>query len=143
MAKLHSYYVTNARNELNYIGQDITDDEFEQFMQDYAASIDSEEDMFSLNDEDDLENEDDDNNNEEDVVDLTNIDENALDVDRVFNLRILVTNNSDSDNFAEPESEDHGNPDFNIDDILNADSSLTAETGSVEGNNLEVERGEE
>ena len=139
MAKLHSYYITNAQNELNYIGRDITDEGFEQFMQDYAASIDSEEDMFSLNDEDDLENDD----NEEDVVDLTNIDENMLDVDTVFNLRILVTDNGDSDNFVKPELEDHGNPDFNIDDIINANSSLAVETGSVEGDNLEVERREE
>ena len=138
MAKLHSYYVTNAQNELNYIGRDITDEGFEQFMQDYAASIDSEEDMFSLNDEDDLEDDD----NEEDVVDLTNIDENMLDVDTVFNLQILVTDNGDSDNFVEPELEDHGNPDFNIDDIINANSSLAVETGSVEGDNLEVERRE-
>ena len=139
MAKLHSYYITNAQNELNYIGRDITDEGFEQFMQDYAASIDSEEDMFSLNDEDDLEDDD----NEEDVVDLTNIDENMLDVDTVFNLRILVTDNGDSDNFVEPELEDHGNPDFIIDNIINANSSLAVETGSVEGDNLEVERREE
>ena len=127
MAKLHSYYVTNAQNELNYIGQDITDENFEQFMQEYAASIDSEEDMFDLDDEYD---------EDEDVVDLTNIDENVLEIDTVLNLGILMTDNSNS-NVIESELEDHGNPDFDIDDILNASSSLATENSRVGDDNIE------
>ena len=127
VAKLHSYYVTNAQNELNYIGQDITDENFEQFMQDYAASIDSEEDMFDLDDE---------YGEDEDVVDLTNIDENVLEIDTVLNLGILMTDNSNS-NVIESELEDHGNPDFDIDDILNASSSLATENSRVGDDNIE------
>ncbi|CAG8504857.1 18208_t:CDS:10 [Dentiscutata erythropus] len=41
MAKLHAYYVTNARHELNYVGQNLSENDFLKMMQDYTHSLTS------------------------------------------------------------------------------------------------------
>ncbi|CAG8767799.1 2721_t:CDS:1, partial [Acaulospora morrowiae] len=46
MAKLYSYYVTNAHEELNYVKHEINEDEFEQTMKNYTSTIISDDDMF-------------------------------------------------------------------------------------------------
>ncbi|KAF0332888.1 zinc finger bed domain-containing protein 1-like [Gigaspora margarita] len=69
MAKLHAYYVTNAHHELNYVGQNLSESDFLQMIQNYSHSLtsgaamfeediqlyDSEDDFDDLNLEDDLE----------------------------------------------------------------------------------------
>ncbi|RIB02355.1 hypothetical protein C2G38_2150035 [Gigaspora rosea] len=49
IAKLHTYYMTNAQNELNYFINDISEAEFEQIMENYSNSIEYDDDMFNNN----------------------------------------------------------------------------------------------
>ncbi|RIB01632.1 hypothetical protein C2G38_2230215 [Gigaspora rosea] len=63
MAKLHAYYVTNARHELNYIGQDLSESDFLNMMHNYTNSLTSgaamfEEDIQLYASEDDFDIED-------------------------------------------------------------------------------------
>ncbi|CAG8529969.1 846_t:CDS:2, partial [Scutellospora calospora] len=46
MAKLHTYYVTNAHHELNYVGQNISENDFLKLMQDYSYSLSSDTALF-------------------------------------------------------------------------------------------------
>ncbi|CAG8759079.1 5221_t:CDS:1, partial [Acaulospora morrowiae] len=83
MAKLYSYYVTNAREELNYTEHKLNDNEFEQIMQNYVATIISNDNMF----DEDLESEKENTNLEDsDIINLTNIDDKNLDIRNTINL---------------------------------------------------------
>ena len=62
MARLHSFYISNAQQELNYAGKDLSDDAFNQVMQSCVSFI-SDSDMF----DDEIE-EDDDNDPFENLV---------------------------------------------------------------------------
>src|SRR3954447_17469755 len=55
MARLHSFYTSNAQQELNYVGKDLSNEAFNQVMQDYANSLVSDSDMFvdEVDDDDD------------------------------------------------------------------------------------------
>ncbi|RIB11422.1 hypothetical protein C2G38_2145589 [Gigaspora rosea] len=82
LAKLHAYYVTNARHELNYIGQDLPESDFLKMMHDYAYSLTSgtaifEEDIQLYDSEDDFEYNSEDNfdNSFEDSFEDNNLSE--------------------------------------------------------------------
>ncbi|CAG8696815.1 19987_t:CDS:1 [Dentiscutata erythropus] len=108
MAQIHSYYITNA-SELNYINQEISDDELENTIADVIYAMFAETDLF---------------NNEEDEQVSSNID-----IDNSFsNTDIMLENIIDIasilDNLDEPEEEiDHGTTNFDIDAMLD-DASL-------------------
>src|SRR6266487_799731 len=55
MARLHSFYISNAQQELNYAGKDLSDDAFNQVMQSCVSFI-SDSDMFDDEIEDDDDN---------------------------------------------------------------------------------------
>jgi hypothetical protein len=137
MAKLHAFYVTNAREEMNFIGHDISDDEFQEFMNDYTNSIDFDEEMFI---DDILE----DFNDE--VIDLTQLNGETLEVEEFLNLEVmeLTEELGESQNTeAESEAEDHGNLDFDVDAILN--SSLGSGSSTFQGTGMVdvIEKGKE
>ncbi|PKK67207.1 hypothetical protein RhiirC2_867912 [Rhizophagus irregularis] len=46
MARLHSFYILNAQQELNYVGKNLSDDAFSEIMQGYTNSLTSDSDMF-------------------------------------------------------------------------------------------------
>ncbi|CAG8690464.1 2391_t:CDS:1, partial [Cetraspora pellucida] len=52
ITKLHTYYITNAQNELNYITHKISESEFEQVIENYASIVEFDDDMFNENIED-------------------------------------------------------------------------------------------
>jgi len=116
MARLHSFYISNAQQELNYAGKDLSDDAFNQVMQSCVSFI-SDSDMF----DDEIEDDDDndpfenlvpDDMEKDDVNDqLTEDDSNLL-------LGNLIDLNKANGEEIESEEVDHGESEFNIDDIL-------------------------
>ena len=57
MAWLHSFYISNAKQELNYISKDLSNNPINQIMQDYIKSFIPDSGIFEIN----AEKEDDDN----------------------------------------------------------------------------------
>jgi hypothetical protein len=119
MARLHSFYISNAQQELNYAGKDLSDDAFNQVMQSCVSFI-SDSDMFNDNEIE----EDDDNDPFENLVpdDMEKDDVNNQLLTDEDDLNLLLGNLIDLNkaNGEEIESEevDHGESEFNIDDIL-------------------------
>ncbi|CAB4494315.1 unnamed protein product [Rhizophagus irregularis] len=114
MARLHSFYISNAQQELNYAGKNLSEDAFNQIMQDYAKSLTLDSDMFEINndndDDDPFENlipEEEEENNDQ----LNEDDSNLL----VGNL--IKLNNVNREDI-ELEEVDHGDLEFSVDDIL-------------------------
>ena len=116
MARLHSFYISNAQQELNYAGKDLSDDAFNQVMQSCVSFI-SDSDMF----DDEIE-EDDDNDPFENLVpdDMEKEDVNNQLIEDGSNLLLgnLIDLNKANGEEIESEEVDHGESEFNIDDIL-------------------------
>ncbi|PKK59315.1 hypothetical protein RhiirC2_794994 [Rhizophagus irregularis] len=114
MARLHSFYISNAQQELNYAGKNLSEDAFNQIMQDYAKSLTLYSDMFEINDD----NDDDDPfenlipEEEEENNDQLNEDDSNLLVGNLIKL-----NNVNREDI-ELEEVDHGDLEFSVDDIL-------------------------
>ncbi|PKB93883.1 hypothetical protein RhiirA5_440082, partial [Rhizophagus irregularis] len=114
MARLHSFYISNAQQELNYAGKNLSEDAFNQIMQDYAKSLTLDSDMFEINDD----NDDDDPfenlipEEEEENNDQLNEDDSNLLVGNLIKL-----NNVNREDI-ELEEVDHGDLEFSVDDIL-------------------------
>ena len=116
MARLHSFYISNAQQELNYAGKDLSDDAFNQVMQSCVSFI-SDSDMF----DDEIED-DDDNDPFENLVpdDMEKEDVNNQLIEDGSNLLLgnLIDLNKANGEEIESEEVDHGESEFNIDDIL-------------------------
>jgi len=122
MARLHSFYISNAQQELNYAGKDLSDDAFNQVMQSCVSFI-SDSDMF----DDEIED-DDDNDPFENLVpdDMKKEDVNNQLIEDSSNLLLgnLIDLNKANGEEIESEEVDHGESEFNVDDILaNASNS--------------------
>ena len=120
MAQLHSFYVSNARQEFNYIGKDLSDEAFDRMMQNYTNTLTSDLDMF---DEDEEEVEDDndpfenlipENSDNENKNKNENENENDSDllIGNLINLNHVIEEN------IILEEVDHGEKEFDINDIL-------------------------
>ena len=113
MAKLHSFYTMNANSELNYITQEMSEEQFINALHDYGDGLFSGEGIFDFEDDDN--NSDDGDDNMQD----NNANNPNLEIENSFYL-------SDFNESYEKESfsrqlediEDHGDPDYNIDDII-------------------------
>ncbi|UZO23710.1 uncharacterized protein OCT59_016041 [Rhizophagus irregularis] len=114
MAQLHSFYISNAQQELNYAGKNLSEDAFNQIMQDYAKSLTLDSDMFEINDDND-DNDPFENlipKEEEENNDQLNEDDSNLLVGNLIKL-----NNVNREDI-ELEEVDHGDLEFSVDDIL-------------------------
>lgn len=115
LAKLHAYYVTNARHELNYVGQDLPESDFLKMMHDYTYSLTSgtaifDEDVQLYDSEDDFEYNSEDNFNDDN---LSEVNSNMLNIEDSINLKYA---SNDTDQFSTfDEVIDHGEKDFDID----------------------------
>jgi len=119
MAQMHSYLIMNAKTELKYLNEEITSEELEETFNQIAFSITNENDIFEVNDENEI------NFILEDhkTVDLEEeMDSNELEIINFIDLSssLLNTNNVD---FSGQEEEEvsiiHGDPDFDIDEMVN------------------------
>src|SRR5437868_15274515 len=89
MAKLYAYYITNVHHELNYVGQNISENDFLKLMQDYSYSLSSDTALF----EEDIQlNEDDSDDEIDDDLDLTNIDTKILNIKESIHLEYASNN---------------------------------------------------
>ena len=116
MARLHSFYISNAQQELNYAGKDLSDDAFNQVMQSCVSFI-SDSDMFDDEIEDDN-NDDPFENLIPDDMEKDDINDQLTEDDSNLLLGNLIDLNKANGEEIESEEVDHGESEFNIDDIL-------------------------
>jgi hypothetical protein len=125
MAKLHTYYITNAKTEMNYVQSNINEEELHQI---FNKSLNYDDD-----DNDDIkgDNEVNENENEEDINEDFEEDKEEIPAD--YN-EIIIENYFDLNNrefqqalqmdvrvvVEEIKDYDHGDKNFNIDSLLDA-----------------------
>ena len=114
MARLHSFYTSNARQEFNYVGQNLPDEDFDQIMKDYTNSLIFDMDMFTEEVEkgtdDPFENLTPEEDSDDDDISAEN-DSNLL-VSDLINLNSVIGEE------IEPQEVDHGEKEFDIEDII-------------------------
>lgn len=115
MARLHSFYTSNARQELNFVGQNLSDEDFDQIMKDYNSSLIFDMDMFTEEEE-----EEDSNDPFEDLIPMEDFDNDNILTEDDSNLLVsdLINLNSVMGEEIEPNEIDHGEKEFDIDDII-------------------------
>ncbi|CAG8811883.1 10937_t:CDS:2, partial [Gigaspora margarita] len=96
MAKLHAYYVTNIHHELNYVKQNLPENDFLKMMHDYTHSLTS--------------------------VDLSKVDSNMLNIENSINLAYAL-NNTNQLTILD-KIIDHGKTDFDIDALTSQEMQM-------------------
>ena len=118
MARLHSYYISNACQELNYVGKDLSEEDFNKVMQDYTDSLLFDENMFD-DDIDDIEEfENQFENLISDEEEETNGNPSNDEKDSDLLVGDWVNLNYKIGEEVEPEAIDHGDLVYDIDEIL-------------------------
>lgn len=122
IAKLHTYYITNAQNEFNYFNHTIPESEFEQIMENYANMVEFDDDMFDDNIEESEEADADYISDSEDLVDLLQCSNTDLEIEEMLDFKIFLeekTNETTSNNIELDDNE----LDYDIEEIINASMS--------------------
>ena len=125
MAKLHSYYVTNASSELKYMFNDIPDNQYEKQVEEAIRILQFGEDNELEEDEFIDDNEDEFINNEETSPISINFNENINDFNNCFdfsNIELLHALEMDISIVIEPcEPEiEHRKMNFDSNELLNS-----------------------
>lgn len=117
MAQIHSYLIMNAKSELKYLNEEITLEELDETFNQIASSIVNENDLF----EDDNESEINFILEDHEIIDLEGINNNDLEITNFIDLSssLLKTNNIDFSQEEEEVSINHGDLDFDIDEMVN------------------------
>ena len=119
MAQMHSYLIMNAKTELKYLNEEITSEELEETFNQIAFSITNENDIFEVNDENEI------NFILEDhkTVDLEEeMDSNELEIINFIDLSSSLLNTNNIDFSGQKEEEVliiYRDPDFDIDEMVN------------------------
>ncbi|CAJ0650493.1 14249_t:CDS:2, partial [Entrophospora sp. SA101] len=124
MAQIHSFYITNAKTELNYPNSDLTDDELDTTIQEITAAMAEDDDSFEYSEDNDLfeygeEEEGEDQNEEED--ESLGLNNDILFMEDIMNLSLGFDENRNEDESTtrnEQEIFDHGNRNVNFDAIF-------------------------
>jgi|SRR5947208_15856254 len=119
MAQIHSFLTANAQSELNFISNEISQDEFNAAFNQIAIAMEEgidlfeESDSFPIFDENEFDDDDD---------DLQLQDENGLNLE-IGEIIDLTKEKSGSANKINENGLgiEHGNKEFNIDDLLQDD----------------------
>jgi|SRR5277367_2563249 len=119
MVQMHSYLVTNAKTELRFLNNGITMEELDETFNQIAIAMNNNVDLFDNNEfniDVTLEN--------HEIVNLEGIDNNNLEISDFIDLSasLLADNNNFNNQNYEEESViiDHGNPNFDIDELINS-----------------------
>jgi hypothetical protein len=114
MARLHSFYTSNARQELNYVGQNLSDEDFDQTMKDYTDSLIFDMDMFTEEVEEDTDDP------FENLTPIEDFDDDDISAENDSDLLVsdLINLNSVIGEEIEPQEVDHGEKEFDIEDII-------------------------
>ena len=123
MAQIHSYLIMNAKTELKYVNEEITSEELEKTFNQIAFSIMNEDNIFEDNDEDEinfiLEGH---KTVEVNLEEIEETDNNELEITNFIDLSASLLN-IDNIDFSSQEEEEvsiiHGDPDFDIDEMVN------------------------
>jgi hypothetical protein len=101
---------------LNYINQNISDSELEKIMENYANTIENDEEMFNFDEND--------SDNESDNYDFTNDNGENLQVEEILDFTKFSdeNNNNNNNNMVYVVIED--NEDYDINEIINASTNI-------------------
>jgi hypothetical protein len=118
MAQIHSYLVMNAKSELKCLTEEITLEELDETFNQIAFSIISEDDLFENNDELEINF----NFENDEIIELEEINNNNLEIADFIDLSASLFN-TDNNEFSQEEEEvsiiDHGDLDFDIEEMVN------------------------
>jgi hypothetical protein len=121
MAQMHSYLVINAKSELKYLNEEITLDELDETFNQIALSMENGSDLF----DDDEVNEidfipDDDYEYDDEIIDLEGVNNDNLEINNYIDLTASIIDPEAINSNEEDEvSIIHGDPDFDIDEMVN------------------------
>ena len=117
MAKLHAYYITNAKAELKYVYQDLPEEKLYEEIEKNLSDYLTEDDIIEVEEEVEFENEDLDTNQNEDKDDTNN---NRIDqylnlvseeLRRLLEVQVVEVH-------IEKQPVDHGEKDFDVNALL-------------------------
>ena len=118
MAQIHSYLVMNAKSELKFLTEEITLEELDETFNQIASSIISEDDLFENNDELEINF----NFENDEIIELEETNNNNLEITDFIDLSASLFN-TDNNEFSQEEEEvsiiDHGDLDFDIEEMVN------------------------
>ena len=119
MVQMHSYLVTNAKTELRFLNNGITMEELDETFNQIAIAMNNNVDLFDNNEfniDVTLEN--------HEIVNLEGINNNNLEISDFIDLSasLLEDNNNFNNQDYEEESViiDHGNTNFDIDELIDS-----------------------
>ncbi|CAH1765341.1 14889_t:CDS:2 [Entrophospora sp. SA101] len=119
IAQIHSYFVTNAKDELKYLNEEISVEELDETFNQIALSITNGNDLFGQDDNlEDISHLD--NNCDEEVINLDGVNDSHLIITESIDLNssLLSNNNILSNEIYEENDIDHGDTNFDIDELL-------------------------
>ncbi|CAJ0830934.1 15448_t:CDS:2 [Entrophospora sp. SA101] len=119
IAQIHSYFVTNAKDELKYLNEEISVEELDETFNQIALSITNGNDLFGQDDNlEDISHLDD--NCDEEVINLDGANDSHLIITESIDLNssLLTNNNILSNEIYEENDIDHGDTNFDIDELL-------------------------
>ena len=117
MAKLHAYYITNAKAELKYVYQDLPEEKLYEEIEKNLSEYLTEDDIIEVEEEVEFEDEDLDTNQDEDKDDTNN---NRIDqylnlaseeLRRLLEVQVVEVR-------IEKQPVDHGEQDFDVNALL-------------------------
>ena len=121
MAQMHSYLVINAKSELKYLNEEITLDELDETFNQIVLSMENGSDLF----DDDEVNEidfipDDDYEYDDKILDLEGVNNDNLEINDFIDLTAsIIDPEAININEEDEVSIIHGDPDFDIDEMVN------------------------
>ncbi|CAG8579150.1 15653_t:CDS:1, partial [Funneliformis caledonium] len=115
ISKIHSYYITNAATELNYVNQDITDKEIEDIISRATYCMFTETDMF---DDEYFQDESDFTQSYTEPILDSSFSEINLRLEEYFDFNEDFNQEEFLKNTEEIEQIEHGNKNFDIESLL-------------------------
>lgn len=126
MAQIHSFLIANAQNELNFVNNETSQDEFTTTFNQIAIVMEKGIDLFEENDSFPIFDENDNNDDDDDDDDNLQLqNENGLNLE-IGEIIDLTKEKSDLINRINENNDElrieHGNKDFNIEELLQGDN---------------------
>ncbi|CAG8745078.1 13325_t:CDS:2, partial [Racocetra persica] len=120
MAQIHSYLVTNARNELKFVKSEISQDKLMQVFDKIAYAMIEECDIFDDKNENNYKEEEfaNEKSNEEELSNTENGNISQLEIENFICLEHRMLNNNDDNISSNSDIINHGDPNFDIDTLL-------------------------
>ena len=117
MAQIHSYYITNAKVELQFSSSNLSEDELETALREVTTAMINNDDLF-IDDDDDEEENDDMASNDGIIEDDTNNNFLMTDIMNLDDFREQIDENSDSRIQQPDELVDYEDLDIDFEAIL-------------------------